>query len=42
MKVNHGILLYGNSCILGTIGLSLGRNSQFEVSKLEPPLTGPQ
>jgi hypothetical protein len=42
VKARHRILLYGNWPILGTIGLSLGRNSQLEVTKLEPPLTEPQ
>ena len=38
MKVRQRILLYGNSLILGTIGVSLGRNSQFEVIKRLPLL----
>ena len=38
MKATKRILLYGNSIILGTIGISLGRHSQFEVTKLVAPL----
>ena len=38
MKATKRILLYGNSVILGTIGLSLGLYSQFEVTKLALPL----
>ena len=42
VKARQRILLYGNRLILGTIGLSRGRNSQLEVTKLEPPRTEPQ
>ena len=42
MKVKRRILLYGNSVILGTIGISLSRYSQFEVTKLAPSLQGKQ
>ena len=38
MEKNKRILLYGNSVILGTIGISLGLYSQFEVTTLLPPL----
>lgn len=38
MKTNKRILLYGNSVILGTLGISLGLCSQFEVKKLALPL----
>lgn len=38
MKAKRQILLYGNSVILGTIGASLRRVSQFEVTKLVPPV----
>ena len=38
MKANRRILLYGNSVILGTIGASLRRCSQFEVTTLTTPL----
>lgn len=38
MKANKRILLYGNSVILGTIGVSLGRDSQFEVTRLATPV----
>ena len=38
METKKRILLYGNSVILGTIGLCLERNSAFEVTKLIPPL----
>jgi len=38
VKATRRILLYGNSIILGTIGVSLGRNSQFEVIKRLPLL----
>jgi len=38
VKANRRILIYGNSVILGTIGIGLGRNPQFEVTKLAPPL----
>ena len=34
MKARRRILLYGNSVILGTIGASLRRVSQFEVTTL--------
>jgi hypothetical protein len=37
VKANKRILLYGNSVILGTIGVSLGRDSQFEVTILATP-----
>ena len=38
MRASKRILLYGNSVILGTIGASLGRYPQFEVTKVVPPL----
>ena len=38
MKLRRRILLYGNSVILGSIGASLQRSAQFEVTKLAPPL----
>lgn len=38
MKATKRILLYGNTVILGTIGISLGRHAHFEVTKLSPPL----
>ena len=38
MKAARRILLYGNSVILGTIGMSLKRHSQFEVTRLATPL----
>jgi len=38
VKVNRRILLYGNSVILGAIGASLRRCSQFEVTTLASPL----
>ena len=38
MKPNRQILLYGNSLILGAIGASLRRLSQFEVTAFAPPL----
>ena len=38
MKTARRILLYGNSVILGTIGISLSRYSQFEVTKIAPSL----
>jgi hypothetical protein len=38
METNKRILLYGNSVILGTIGVSLGRDSQFEVTRLATPM----
>jgi len=38
VKAKRRILLYGNSVILGTVGASLRRVSQFEVTKLVPPL----
>jgi hypothetical protein len=38
MKANRRIFLYGNSVILGSIGSSLQRCSQFEVTTLPTPL----
>ncbi|MFO7620070.1 MAG: hypothetical protein R6W81_02240 [Bacteroidales bacterium] len=38
MKVRQRILLYGNSVILGSIGVCLQRCPQFEVTTLAPPL----
>jgi hypothetical protein len=38
VKQNRQILLYGNSLIIGSIGASLRRLSQFEVTALVPPL----
>jgi hypothetical protein len=38
VKPRRRILLYGNSVILGSVGASLQRSSQFEVTKLAPPL----
>jgi hypothetical protein len=38
MATNKRILLYGNSLILGSIGDSLRRCPQFEVTTLLPPL----
>jgi len=38
VKVSRRILLYGNSVILGAIGASLRRCSQFEVTTLASPL----
>jgi hypothetical protein len=38
VKVSRRILLYGNSLILGSIGASLRRCPQFEVTTLKPPL----
>jgi len=38
VKASRQILLYGNSVILGTVGASLRRCSQFEVATLVPPL----
>jgi hypothetical protein len=38
METNKRILLYGNSLILGSIGDSLRRCPQFEVTTLLPPL----
>lgn len=38
MDLSRRILLYGNSVILGTLGASLGRFPQFEVTTLTPPL----
>jgi hypothetical protein len=38
VKPNRQILLYGNSLILGSIGASLRRLSQFEVTAFAPPL----
>lgn len=37
MEVSRRILLYGNSVILGTLGASLCKCSQFEVTSLVPP-----
>lgn len=42
MKTNQRILLYGNSVILGSIGTSLRRCSQFEVTTLGTPLQNSQ
>jgi len=42
MGTNKRILLYGNSLILGSIGDSLRRSPQFEVTTLLPPLEGIQ
>lgn len=38
MKPNRQILLYGNSLIIGSIGASLRRLSQFEVTAFAPPM----
>jgi len=38
MKESRRILLYGNSVILGSIGASLRRLSQFKVTTLNPSL----
>jgi len=38
VKVTRRILLYGNSVILGAVGTSLRRLSQFEVKALAPSL----
>lgn len=38
MKAKRRILFYGNSVILGSIGASLQRSGQFEVTKLVPSL----
>ena len=38
MEISRRIFLYGNSVILGTLGTSLRRNPQFEVTTLAPPL----
>jgi len=38
MSVNQRIFLYGNSVILGSIGASLRRCSQFDVTMLAAPL----
>ena len=38
MRARRRIFLYGNSVILGSIGASLQRSAQFEVTKLAPPL----
>ena len=38
MKATKQIILYGNSLILGSIGDSLRRCPQFEVTTLLPPL----
>jgi len=38
VKATKRIILYGNSVILGSVGASLQRGSQFEVTVLEPPL----
>lgn len=37
MKASKRILLYGNSVILGSIGASLSRFSEYEVVKLQLP-----
>jgi hypothetical protein len=38
MDIRRRICLYGNSVILGTLGASLRRCSQFDVTTLMPPL----
>jgi hypothetical protein len=38
MSANQRIFLYGNSVILGSIGASLRRCSQFDVTMLATPL----
>ena len=38
MKTRRHIFLYGNTVILGSIEASLQGRSQFEVTKLSPPL----
>jgi hypothetical protein len=38
VKITRQILLYGNSLILGSIGASLRRCSQFEVTTMASPL----
>jgi hypothetical protein len=38
MSVNQQIFLYGNSVILGSIGASLRRCSQFDVTTIATPL----
>jgi hypothetical protein len=38
MSVNQRIFLYGNSVILGSIGASLRRCSQFDVTTIATPL----
>lgn len=38
MSVNQQIFLYGNSVILGSIGASLKRCSQFDVTTVATPL----
>ena len=40
MDISRRICLYGNSVILGTLGASLRRRPQFEVTTLMPPLPG--
>ena len=42
METNKRILLYGNSLILGSIGASLQRFSQFKVTKLVPSVQDSQ
>jgi hypothetical protein len=42
METNKRILLYGNSLILGSIGNSLCRSPQFEVTTFLPTLEGIQ
>jgi hypothetical protein len=39
-EINRRICLYGNSVILGTLGSSLRRCPEFEVTTLAPPLPG--
>jgi hypothetical protein len=38
VKSRRRIFIYGNSVILGSIGVSLQRSSQFEVTIVSPPL----
>ncbi len=40
MEVSRRICLYGNSVILGTLGASLRRCSQFKVIEINPPYPG--
>jgi hypothetical protein len=40
MEINRRICLYGNSVILGSLGSSLRRYPQIEVTTLVPPLPG--
>jgi hypothetical protein len=42
VNANRRILLYGNSVILGAIGVGLRRCPQFEVTTLATPLEDPQ